>query len=135
MPHPMTLEDDAESEVLAAEATNLLSLTVPSPATAESAQFEPVSIPLSGGITVASSMGGETVYLSTTMTYSQGVEVLAGLRGISKLDVEPSGWHQTGLSFKITFPPEAYAVGAVPKLSIVSNDLNGALPGSCNAGV
>lgn len=105
----------------------LFTYAVPSPATAVSALAADASLPLSGDLVIASSAGEGTVTISNTMSYSDVVQQLTTLPGVHDVDVAPFGNYRRGLTFELTFPPESYALGTVPRLLIASHSLVGAL--------
>jgi hypothetical protein len=126
MPHPVLLSSDKERAALATESANLLTITVPSSAAGISEKAEAATTLLSGGVTVASSVGGSPVYLNNSMDLSTALQALASLAGCQHIAVARSGQVRTGWTYTVTFAADQYAAGEVPVLSITSNDLGGA---------
>ena len=131
MPHPDRLPA-SEAEAVTAEATALLTLQVPDPAQPVSALESSATLTFRGGITVKSSLADTPqVYLNSSMTLSEMVSEIRKLPGVRGIDVQGSGWHRREVDLTITFLAEEYAIGDVPTLSIVSNDVEGAHRSHC----
>jgi hypothetical protein len=126
LPHPDTL-GAGERELYAAEAQNLLELEVPPPAKAVSESSASATLPFSGGVYVASSLGNQnnTVYLNSSMLTSEMAWLLSTLPGVRQIGVEMKGWSRREVMLTVTFTAENYLLATLPKLSIVGNDLNG----------
>jgi hypothetical protein len=133
LPYPDTL-GAGERELYAAEAQNLLELEVPLPAKAVSELAAPATLPFTGGVYVASSLGSQndTVYLNSSMTTSEMAWLLSTLPGVNGIDVEAKGWNRREVMLTVTFTSEKHPLSMLPKLSIVGSDLNGVSAGSFN---
>ena len=128
LPHPDRLPA-SEAESLTAEAANLLTLQVPAPAEQISELNAPATVTFRGGITIKSSLGeAPQVYLNASATTSQMASELRKLPGVRGIDIEASGWHKREMDLTITFMATEYAIGEVPTLSIVADDIVGAAP-------
>ena len=125
LPHPSLLSSDEERATLERESGNPVAISGPSSTQTISQLSEPATVFLSGGVNVASSAGSGSVYLNNTMELSDAVAALSSLSGMQRVAIDRVGSTRTGFTFTLTFTPEDYAVGAVPVLSITSNDLVG----------
>ena len=127
MPYPATLANDTERAALAAEVSGKLFTLAPPPgATDASAAQAGATEVLTGGVTVVAGTDASSAYLNNTMELPDAVRALQAVSGVRGISVERSGNVNTGYAYAVTFTPEDYATGAVPRLRVLSNDLIGA---------